>query len=111
MSLVYNSIGDQPVRLFAGNYTKDNYQLSIASDGTVTAKYVDMHVQYSDSNLCVLSTTIDPATLMKDVLLRGTDSCGKIKSMRLFYFTYANTGHMVLRLNINNNTDTKAIVF
>jgi hypothetical protein len=111
MSLVYNSIGDQPVKLFSGIYTKGNYQLSIASDGSITAQYVDMYVQYSDSNLCVLSATIDPATLMKDVLLQGTDSCGKIKSMRLFYFTYANIGHMVLRLNINNNTDTKAIVF
>lgn len=111
MSLVYNSIGDQPVRLFVGNYSKDNYQLSIGSNGNVTVQYVDMHLQYSDSNLCVLSTTIDLATLMKDVLLQGTDSCGKTKSMRLFYFTYANIGHMVLRLNIINNADTKAIVF
>jgi hypothetical protein len=112
MSFTYNTFGDQPLSSFVGNYVSGTSNLTIASNGQITTTYpAPIYIAYNTNQLCSLTTSVSTSTLMKNVVLSGTDSCGIANNMRLYYFTLSGVNHMVLRLYISNNLSTKAIVF
>jgi len=112
MSYTYNAFGDQPLSNFVGNYTNGTSNLTIASNGQMTTTYpAPIFIAFNTNQLCTLTTTVATTTLMKNVTLSGTDSCGIANTMRLYYFTLSGTNHMVLRLFISNNLSQKAVVF
>jgi hypothetical protein len=112
MSYTYNTFGDQPLSAFVGNYVSGASSLTIASNGQISATYpAPIYIPYNQTQMCTLTTSVATSTLMKNVVISGTDDCGRTPSMGLYYFTLTGVNHMVLRLSVANNTSQKAIVF
>jgi len=112
MSYTYNPVGDQPLSSFVGNYVSGASSLTIASNGQISATYpAPLYIPYNPTQMCSLTTSVATSTLMKNVVISGTDDCGRTPSMGLYYFTLTGVNHMVLRLSVANNTSQKAIVF
>ena len=112
MSYTYNAFGDQPLSAFVGSYVSGTSSLTIAANGQISATYpAPIYIPYNTTQMCSLTTSVATSTLMKNVVISGTDDCGRTPSMGLYYFTLTGVNHMVLRLSIANNTSQKAIVF
>lgn len=112
MRYTYNPVGDEPLSSYVGRYVNGTSSLVINSNGQVTATYpAPIFIPNNPTQMCTLSTTVSTATLMKNVVIGGTDSCGGSPAMGLYYFTSSGVGQMVLRLSLANNLSRKAVVF
>lgn len=112
MRYTYNPVGDQPLSAYVGNYVNGTSSLVINSNGQITATYpAPLFIPFNPTQMCTLSTNVATATLMKNVVISGADSCGRNPAMGLYYFTFSGVGQMVLRLSTANNSSPKAVVF
>jgi hypothetical protein len=110
MRYTYNSVGDEPLSSYIGNYVNGTSRMVINANGQITATYpAPLFIPFNPT--CTLSTTVATTTLMKNVVLSGTDSCGSNPSMGLYYFSFSGVGQMVLRLSTANTSSPKAVVF
>ena len=108
LNLTYNTAGDQPLSTYVGNYIKGGSNLTIASNGQMTANYpAPTFIAFNPTQMCTLTTTVAPTTLIKNVILSGIDSCGQVAFLRLYYYSQS----MVLRLTVLDSSSPKAVVF
>jgi hypothetical protein len=93
----YNVYGDDVVSKYYGTYQSGLNQLKINNNGTIDVKFLAFrYVTNNPTQECMLSSLIPASTLMKNVVINGTDTCGSQQTIKLFYFVTNGIKHMVL---------------
>ena len=114
VSMQYNNLGDRTLASFAGTYTNGAKSLTINANGQITAVYTGMNLSSSPAfnagSTCTLSTTIASTTLMKNVVIQGTDSCQIANTIKLYAKQIGGVTKMVMRMRSTANQLTPVVL-